>query len=139
MSNKDFSPYERKKKICGRIKFQGLILKYSKMIQKLNFVFENIIIDEHIYILRRKNISKSENDPINSKFFLEENSKREIKFYITKRIIVNNLINIYNYNTDDHSIICEIQILGLSRLKNISKNDSINFKFSLLKGSGKRN
>lgn len=92
MSNKDFSPYERKKKICGRIKFQGLILKYSKMIQKLNFVFENIIIDEHIYILRRKNISKSENDPINSKFFLEENSKREIKFYITKRIIVNNLI-----------------------------------------------
>lgn len=91
MSNKDFSPYERKKKICGRIKFQGLILKYSKMIQKLNFVFKNIIIDEHIYILRRKNISKSENDPINSKFFLEENSKREIKFYITKRIIVNNL------------------------------------------------
>lgn len=139
MSNKDFSPYERKKKICGRIKIQGLILKYSKMIQKLNFVFENIIIDEHIYILRRKNISKSENDPINSKFFLEENSKREIKFYITKRIIVNNLINIYNYNTDDHSIICEIQILGLSRLKNISKNDSINFKFSLLKGSWKRN
>lgn len=48
MSNKDFSPYERKKKICGRIKIQGLILKYSKMIQKLNF--ENIIIDEHIYI-----------------------------------------------------------------------------------------
>lgn len=92
MSNKDFSPYERKKKICGRIKFQGLILKYSKMIQKLNFVFENIIIDEHIYILRRKNISKSENDPINSKFSLEENSKRETrKFYITKRIIVNNL------------------------------------------------
>lgn len=92
MSNKDFSPYERKKKICGRIKIQGLILKYYKMIQKLNFVFENIIIDEHIYILRRKNISKSENDPINSKFSLEENSKREIKFYITKRIIVNNLI-----------------------------------------------
>lgn len=92
MSNKDFSPYERKKKICGRIKIQGLILKYSKMIQKLNFVFENIIIDEHIYILKRKNISKSENASINSKFSLEENSKREIKFYITKRIIVNNLI-----------------------------------------------
>lgn len=60
MSNKDFSPYERKKKICGRIKIQGLILKYSKMIQKLNFVFENIIIDEHIYISLDEKIFQKE-------------------------------------------------------------------------------